>query len=295
MPRDNYFDTPFADSGTRASIPDALDPTGLVSYTQGFTIDYQLASGPSKKDIPRDKFNGLIYEITKAIQTIQQNGAWLFITSTMNGGSPFSYKKNVQVLSGGVIYQSLIDNNMDTPPSSNWAEPDISGGGTVTSLSVVTTHGLSGTVANPTTTPAITLSTYISGVVKADGTSFSAAAPGVDYVAPNGSGSNGAAKVTINFNGTGTVAIRGSYNVSSLTDLGVGDYRVNFSITTPNTDYVVLYSGKERNDTTPATAAACLANQTVANCFSTTSIRVAGINTATGAQLDMAYMGVAIF
>jgi len=46
-------------------------------------------------------------------------------------------------------------------------------------------------------------------------------------------GINGAqlAKAWVNFNGTGTVAIRDSYNVGSITDLGTGNYRVNFSST----------------------------------------------------------------
>jgi hypothetical protein len=39
----------------------------------------------------------------------------------------------------------------------------------------------------------------------------------------------GSAKAWVNFNGTGTVAIRASYNVSSITDNGTGDYTVNFT------------------------------------------------------------------
>ena len=45
---------------------------------------------------------------------------------------------------------------------------------------------------------------------------------------------NGTAKAWVNFNGTGTVAIRASYNVSSITDIGTGIYTVNF--TTPMID-----------------------------------------------------------
>jgi len=41
----------------------------------------------------------------------------------------------------------------------------------------------------------------------------------------------------VNFNGTGTVAIRGSGNVSSITDNGVGDYTVNFSTTLVDGNY----------------------------------------------------------
>lgn len=40
---------------------------------------------------------------------------------------------------------------------------------------------------------------------------------------------DGSAKAWVNFNGTGTVAIRASFNVSSITDNGTGDYTVNFT------------------------------------------------------------------
>jgi hypothetical protein len=41
----------------------------------------------------------------------------------------------------------------------------------------------------------------------------------------------------VNFNGTGTVAIRASYNVSSITDNGVGDYTVNFTTALADANY----------------------------------------------------------
>ena len=56
--------------------------------------------------------------------------------------------------------------------------------GTVTSVSVVSANGFAGSVANATTTPAITLTTTASGVLKGDGTAISAASAGTDYVAP---------------------------------------------------------------------------------------------------------------
>jgi hypothetical protein len=43
----------------------------------------------------------------------------------------------------------------------------------------------------------------------------------------------------VNFNGTGTVAIRASGNVSSITDNGTGDYTVNFTTAMPDADYAV--------------------------------------------------------
>ena len=51
----------------------------------------------------------------------------------------------------------------------------------------------------------------------------------------------------VNFNGTGTVAIRASGNVSSITDNGTGDYTVNFTTAMPDVNYSV--GGSIRNST----------------------------------------------
>ena len=59
-------------------------------------------------------------------------------------------------------------------------------GGTVSSASVVSANGFAGTVATATTTPAITLTTSISGVLKGNATAISAAVAGTDYVSPTG-------------------------------------------------------------------------------------------------------------
>ncbi len=58
------------------------------------------------------------------------------------------------------------------------------GGGSVINVSVVSANGFAGSVANPTTTPAITLSTTITGVLKGNGTAISAASDGTDYLSP---------------------------------------------------------------------------------------------------------------
>jgi len=55
------------------------------------------------------------------------------------------------------------------------------------------------------------------------------------------------AKAWINFNGTGTIAIRSSYGVSSIADVSTGKYTVNFSTNMPNVNYatVASYGGHE--------------------------------------------------
>lgn len=54
---------------------------------------------------------------------------------------------------------------------------------------------------------------------------------------PSGSAPLYAARAWVNFNGTGTVAIRASGNVSSITDNGTGDYTVNFTTAMSDANY----------------------------------------------------------
>lgn len=51
-----------------------------------------------------------------------------------------------------------------------------------------------------------------------------------------------ACRAWVNFNGTGTVAIRASGNVSSITDNGTGDYTVNFTNAMPDVNYSAVGS-----------------------------------------------------
>lgn len=48
------------------------------------------------------------------------------------------------------------------------------------------------------------------------------------------------ARAWVNFNGTGTVAIRASVNVSSITDNGTGDYTVNFTTAMTDSNYCAV-------------------------------------------------------
>lgn len=58
-----------------------------------------------------------------------------------------------------------------------------------------------------------------------------------------GSAPSYSCRAWVNFDGTGTVAIRASGNVSSITDNGLGDYTVNFTAAMPDTNYVVTGHG----------------------------------------------------
>jgi hypothetical protein len=70
--------------------------------------------------------------------------------------------------------------------------------GTVTSVSVASANGFAGTVANPGTTPAITLTTTITGLLKGNGTAISAAVAGTDYALPSQTFFLGTTSIAIN-------------------------------------------------------------------------------------------------
>lgn len=69
---------------------------------------------------------------------------------------------------------------------------------------------------------------------------------------------NQACKMWINFNGTGTIAIRDSMGVSSIVDNGTGDYTINFEQNMADADYAVGFSSRANrtrlNSTTAKTA-----------------------------------------
>jgi hypothetical protein len=78
----------------------------------------------------------------------------------------------------------------------------------------------------------------------------------------------------VNFNGTGTVAIRGSGNVSSITDNGVGNYTVNFTTAMADTNYAVV-STAGRTYTSSDAGRACDINRINTNNFSITVFEAA--------------------
>jgi hypothetical protein len=62
----------------------------------------------------------------------------------------------------------------------------------------------------------------------------------------------GLCKAWVNFNGTGTVAIRAAFNVSSITDNGTGQYTVNFTTAMQDTSYATIASGYTSSAGLPA-------------------------------------------
>jgi hypothetical protein len=103
----------------------------------------------------------------------------------------------------------------------------------------------------------------------------------------------------VNFNGTGTVAIRASGNVSSITDNGTGDYTVNFATALADSDYSCTATTVQRGGgSAPASNRSIgygsSATNDVAALYSTTAVRLY-IQNGTGGAVDSPLVSVAIF
>ena len=100
-----------------------------------------------------------------------------------------------------------------------------------------------------------------------------------------------AVKAWVNFNGTGTVAIRASYNVTSITDNGTGDYTVNFTTAMANADYAISSIANEGTSVTMR--ASQFGPQTTTGVQVLARTFAAGVNA--GALADMTRVHVAVF
>jgi hypothetical protein len=94
------------------------------------------------------------------------------------------------------------------------------------------------------------------------------------------------ARAWVNFNGTGTVAIRAAGNVSSITDNGTGDYTVNFTTAMPDANYVVVSLNRSPGLTS--------GDATQADVYAASSIGLVLLNRA-GSLYDPTQVNVAIF
>jgi len=103
---------------------------------------------------------------------------------------------------------------------------------------------------------------------------------------PSGTAPSFLSRAWVNFNGTGTVAIRASGNVSSITDGGTGDYTVNFTTAMSDGNYAI--SGGGRSPGSQSGAALQF------DVYNAASIRFYTRGTTTGPEVDLSIITVAI-
>ena len=109
---------------------------------------------------------------------------------------------------------------------------------------------------------------------------------GTDLLAPLQSGSLDA---WINFNGTGTIAIRDSFNVSSITDNSTGEYTVNFQNAFADTNYCAVAGGSQELDSTS------MPDGVMVHTYTTTSVDLESYGNLTGtAEMDLPIINLII-
>jgi hypothetical protein len=101
----------------------------------------------------------------------------------------------------------------------------------------------------------------------------------------------------VNFNGTGTVAIREDGNVSSITDNGTGDYTVNFTTAMPDANYsTVATTTMQNGDVNIINAGLRTSPNDTVTTYTTSAVRVAVVFAASGnGYVDRSYVLVSIF
>lgn len=111
-----FIRIPFGLSGDRTAVPDAVQPGGEVSFSQGFGPDYEIAPGdPGWKPVPRDESNGLYFDIFDNIRQYQLYGVPEWVDASQNGGVAVSYPLAARVRHNDIVYGSVVANNTVEP------------------------------------------------------------------------------------------------------------------------------------------------------------------------------------
>ena len=208
----------------------------LIQINQNIAPQYEDQSGDFLATLDTAQLMSMMSRFENAEAAIQ--GAYL--QPVVQTGTIANYNLDGSPTAGGIAYgtgpalavsaagssgQVLTSAGAAAP---TWATPTT---GTVSSVSVVSANGLAGTVATATTTPAITLSTTITGLLKGNGTAISAATSGTDYAPATsgtsilyGNGAGGFSNVTI---GTGV-----AFSAGTLSATGSGGTVTSVSGTT---------------------------------------------------------------
>jgi hypothetical protein len=119
-------------------------------------------------------------------------------------------------------------------------------------------------------------------------TSISSTTADTPVILQDSSSNSNTCRAWVNFNGTGTVAIRADFNVSSITDNNTGDYTVNFTTAMPDANYSFNVQSGD------ASAAGRFAFGPVVSAPTTSAFRL--YTTAfNGANADLTYVSASFF
>ena len=176
---------------------------------------YVVNYGTPLSEVQLDVINSLVaLGTTPSGSAVTKDGSGNFVNTVITG-SGITLETNGVANTDQTVLNLIAGSNITLTADAFGGvtiDSTAGGSGTVTSVSVVSANGFAGSVANATTTPAITLSTTITGLLKGNGTAISAASAGTDYEVPL-TFSTGLTR-TVN-----TVTVNTSQNISTLSNL----------------------------------------------------------------------------
>lgn len=201
-----YVDAKVQGLSTKASVQAATTgsetytiTSGSVSQINGTTVDGVTVAVGDRilvKDAPGSSGTGsaLSDQPGNGIYTVTANTTNLTVARASDLSGTVNPAGSFTLVEGGTANKGAGFTVIDptTPDTAftygtnniKWSMFSSAGSG-VSSVSVTSANGFAGTVANPSTTPAITVSTTVTGLLKGNGTSVSAAAASTDYMAPS--------------------------------------------------------------------------------------------------------------
>ena len=191
-----------ATSGTDFSAGTSALTTGILksTTTTGALTIAVAADFPTLNQNTTGTAAGL-----SSILTIASGGTNSSATPTA-GGAGYGTGTAHAYTAAGTVGQVLTSQGASAPTWTTVA----SSGGTVTSVSVTSANGFAGTVATATTTPAITLTTSITGMLKGSASALVAATSGTDYSAGTSALTTGILKSTTT-TGALTIAVAADF------------------------------------------------------------------------------------
>ena len=240
--------------------------TGLVSTPASTTTTagLRIAHGSA----PTTPVNGDIWTTTSGLFMRQNGTTQQYVdfagTQTINGTKTFSASS---ITLGNSTVTGTIALGTGATISGSTKTVNIGTGGVAGSTTAIT-------IGSTTGTSTTTLQGTTNGVTAAALTNTTALATTAFVRADNN------VKAWVSFNGTGTVAINANYNVTSITDNGVGDYTVNFTSALADANYGVAGYTRNAGGAGAVTLAAINTSgaQTTSACRFVTSYAAAGVD-----------------
>jgi hypothetical protein len=218
------------------TIPSGASISGYLTTTAGDAAYYPLTGNPSGflTSAPVTSVAGRTGAVTLANTDISGLGTMAtataadYSTTTVANGLYYPLSSNP----AGYLTTAPVTSVAGRTGAVTLAVADVSGAAPLASPT------FSGTPSLPTGTIGVTQTL-------ADNSTKLATTAYVDGSIPANS-----VKAWVNFNGTGTPAIRASLNVSSLTDHGVGQYTINFTTALADANYAPVFGGPAASDNT---------------------------------------------